>query len=83
MLYQEPFRRENNKWEPTPADFMTDLRGVVAGEAAGWCLHNGAQAEAPAKQPCRSLDLRDEPLFEQLAAGEENVANDTSKRIGS
>ncbi len=31
------------------ADFLTDLRGAVAGGAAGWCLHNGSQDTAPGK----------------------------------
>ena len=29
--YQEPFRRGYGKWEPTAADFLTDLRGAVEG----------------------------------------------------
>ena len=45
--YQEPFRRGYSQWEPTAADFLTDLRGALAGGAAGWCFHNGSQRAAP------------------------------------
>ena len=48
------------------ADFPTDLRGAVTGGAAGWCLHNGSQRNAPDGQPRRSFDLRERRLFDQL-----------------
>jgi hypothetical protein len=64
--YQEPFRRGYVDWEPTAADFLTDLRGAVAGGAAGWCFHNGLQRSAEDQQPRRSFDLRSKRLFDQL-----------------
>jgi hypothetical protein len=71
--YQEPFRRGYGRWEPGAADFLTDLRGALAGGAAGWCFHNGAQRGTPDNLPRRSFDLRQRRLFEQLD-GEERQA---------
>ena len=64
--YQEPFRRGYGKWNPKAEDFVADLRGALAGGAAGWCFHNGAEHEAPDGQPRRSFDLREKRLFDQL-----------------
>jgi hypothetical protein len=64
--YQEPFRRGYAEWEPTAADFLADLRGAVAGGAAGWCFHNGTQRNAPNQEPRRSFDLSSRRLFDQL-----------------
>jgi len=64
--YQEPFRRGYTDWEPKAEDFLTDLRGAVAGGAAGWCFHNGTQRGAPNGEPRRSFDLRNNRLFDQL-----------------
>ena len=71
--YQEPFRRGYSQWEPAAADFFADLRGSMAGGAAGWCFHNGQQRSASDKQPRRSFDLRDRRLFDQLDAEELKV----------
>lgn len=73
ILYQEPFRRGYTDWEPSAADFLDDLRGAVAGGAAGWCLHNGSQRGAEGERPRRSFDLRDGRLFDQLDATEREV----------
>jgi hypothetical protein len=72
--YQEPFRRGYGDWPPAAADFLMDLHGAIAGGAAGWCLHNGAQDKAPGNQPRRSFDLRDKRLFDQLDSEEQKVA---------
>ena len=65
--WQEPFRRGFSKgWEPGVEDYLTSARGVRAGGAAGWCLHNGDQRRASRQRPRRSFDLRDGPLFAQL-----------------
>jgi hypothetical protein len=64
--YQEPFRRGYTSWEPTAADFLTDLRGALRGGAAGWCFHNGGQRTRRDEQPRRSFDLRTKRLMEQL-----------------
>jgi len=71
--YQEPLRRGYNDWQPARDDFLTDLRGALAGGAAGWCLHNGAQQGAPDSRPRRSFDLRDGRLFDQLDDVERSV----------
>lgn len=71
--YQEPFRRGYTQWEPTAADFLTDLRGAVAGGAAGWCFHNGTQRNGPDQQPRRSFDLRGGRLFDRLDTEERKV----------
>jgi len=71
--YQEPFRRGYTAWEPVAGDFLADLRGAVAGGAAGWCLHNGSQRNTPDNQPRRSFDLSARRLFEQLDAEERIV----------
>jgi hypothetical protein len=71
--YQEPFRRGYESWEPTADDFLTDLRGAVAGGAAGWCFHNGQQRGTPDNRPRRSFDLRAQRLFDQLDAEELKV----------
>ncbi len=64
--YQEPLRRGYAKWIPTAPDFVTDLRGAIAGGAAGWCFHNGAERGTPDSQPRRSFDLSEKRLFDQL-----------------
>ena len=74
--YQEPFRRGYTDWEPTAEDFLTDLRGAVAGGAAGWCFHNGAERKGPGSEPRRSFDLRGKRLFEQLDAAEEKMVRE-------
>jgi hypothetical protein len=66
VQYQEQFRRGYGGWEPVAADFLTDLRGARKGGAAGWCLHNGQQRNAPGNRPARSFDLRGKRLFDQL-----------------
>jgi hypothetical protein len=66
LHYQEPFRRDFGRWQPTAEDFITDLRGAKAGGAAGWCFHNGDQRAQPDGQPRRSFDLREKRMFEQL-----------------
>jgi hypothetical protein len=73
--YQEPFRRGYRSWEPTPADFLTDLRGALKGGAAGWCLHNGGQRTKPDEQPRRSFDLRAKRLLDQLDEAEMSVVS--------
>lgn len=77
--YQEPFRRGYGPWEPVAADFLADLRGAVAGGAAGWCFHNGPERNAPDKQPRRSFDLRERRLFDQLDPEEQKVAAEAGK----
>jgi len=72
--HQEPFRRGYGRWEPTADDFLTDLRGAIAGGAAGWCFHNGAQRATPDSRPRRSFDMRLRRLFEQLDEQERKVA---------
>jgi hypothetical protein len=67
---QEPFRRGYLDWQPTVADFATDLRGAIDGGAAGWCFHNGSERGAPDEQPRRSFDLRTRRLWDQLDAEE-------------
>jgi hypothetical protein len=65
ILYQEPFRRSYS-YAPSVKDFETDLRGALAGGAAGWCFHNGDSRDAKDGRPRRSFDLREQRLFEQL-----------------
>ena len=77
--HQEPFRRGYEQWEPAAADFLTDLRGAVAGGAAGWCFHNGTQRDAPDQQPRRSFDLRSRRLFDQLDDEERKVVAEAAK----
>ena len=64
--YQEPIRRGYARWNPKAEDFATDLRGAIAGGAAGWCFHNGDQRGASDGQTRRSFDLRSRRLFDQL-----------------
>ena len=68
--HQEPFRRGYAGWEPVADDFLADLRGAIAGGAAGWCFHNGSQRTTPDNRPCRSFDLRERRLIDQLDAEE-------------
>jgi len=79
--HQEPFRRGYQPWEPTAADFLTDLRGAVAGGAAGWCFHNGTQRNAPDQQPRRSFDLRSRRLFDQLDDQERKVVAEAAQVV--
>ncbi|MBI4324708.1 MAG: hypothetical protein HY674_05535, partial [Chloroflexi bacterium] len=71
--YQEPFRRGYGKWEPGAEDFTADVRGALAGGAAGWCFHNGDERDRANGQPRRSFDLRAQRLFEQLDAEEQKA----------
>jgi hypothetical protein len=80
--YQEPFRRGYGGWQPAAEYFLIDLRGAVAGGAAGWCFHNGAQNGAPASQPRRSFDLHDKRLFDQLDSEELKVTAEVNKAVG-
>jgi hypothetical protein len=66
LHYQEPFRRDFGKWQPRAEDYVTDLKGALAGGAAGWCWHNGDNRAAKQGQPRRSFDLRAKRLFAQL-----------------
>jgi hypothetical protein len=66
LHYQEPFRRDFGKWQPRAEDYVTDLKGALAGGAAGWCWHNGDNRSAKEGQPRRSFDLREKRLFAQL-----------------
>ena len=77
--YQEPFRRGYAKWDPTADDFLTDLRGAVAGGAAAWCFHNGARQGATEHRPRRSFDLSERRLFDQLDAEEQKVVAAVAK----
>jgi hypothetical protein len=77
--YQEPFRRGYAKWNPTARDFVTDLKGAMAGGAAGWCFHNGSEGSAPDAQPRRSFDLSQKRLFHQLDAEERNAIDELAK----
>jgi hypothetical protein len=71
---QEPFRRGYQKgWEPPADAFLADLRGALAGGAAGWCLHNGATAGGEEGRPRRSFDLREARLLDGLDAVEREV----------
>jgi hypothetical protein len=79
--HQEPFRRGYGTWEPVAADFLTDLRGAVAGGAAGWCLHNGSEQNTPDQEPRRSFDLRSKRLFEQLDAEELKVVREAAAQV--
>ncbi len=81
--YQEPFRRGYETWEPTAADFLEDLRGAVAGGAAGWCFHNGSQRTVADGEPRRSFDLRTRRLFEQLDAEEQTVMAEAARLAAS
>jgi hypothetical protein len=83
ILYQEPFRRGYTRWEPQTEDFLNDLRGALAGGAAGWCFHNGQQADAADKQPRRSFDLRKRRLFDQLDAVEQRVVQQAATGLTS
>lgn len=81
--YQEPFRRGYTDWEPKAADFLADLRGALAGGAAGWCFHNGQQRGAPGNHPRRSFDLRDQRLFDQLDAEERKVVAQAARELSA
>lgn len=71
--HQEPFRRGYADWDPVAEDFLTDLRGAIAGGAAGWCFHNGSQRTTPDNRPRRSFDLREQRLIDQLDFEERKV----------
>jgi hypothetical protein len=77
--YQEPFRRGYAGWDPAAEDYLTDLRGAVRGNAAGWCLHNGDQRTTRDRRPGRSFDLRELRLYDQLDEVEMAVARQVRK----
>lgn len=78
--YQEPFRKDFGKWQPTAQDFLTDLKNAIQGGAAGWCFHNGDARQKPDGRPRRSFDLRESEgrLFDQLDADEKIVVEKAS-----
>jgi outer membrane protein assembly factor BamB len=73
LHYQEPFRRDFGTWQPRATDYVTDLKGALAGGAGGWCWHNGANHAAKDGRPRRSFDLREQRLFAQLDKEEAKV----------
>jgi len=79
--YQEPFRRGYTTWQPSAKDFLTDLRGALAGGAAGWCFHNGSQRGVPDEEPRRSFDLRTRRLWVQLDDEERQVITGAGKVV--
>ena len=81
LHYQEPFRRGYGNWVPDADDFLTDLRGAIAGGSAGWCFHNGSQRNGPHGQPRRSFDMRQRRLWEQLDAQEIRFVNAAGSEI--
>jgi hypothetical protein len=80
LLYQEPFRRGYGKWQPVAEDYLRDLRGAVAGGAAGWCFHNGEQGDAADHEPRRSFDMSRKRLFEQIDREERRVVDEANYR---
>ncbi len=78
---QEPFRRGYGRWEPVAADFVADLRGSLAGGAAGWCFHNGGQRTSPDNQVRRSFDMRQQRLFDQLDEEERKVVESVAPEL--
>ncbi|MFA6240154.1 MAG: cellulase family glycosylhydrolase [Candidatus Hydrogenedentales bacterium] len=73
VLYQEPFRRGYDDWQPSAADFRTDLEQARSSGAAGWCFHNGSvRGGVSDGRPRRSFDLRtaEGRLFDQFDAEE-------------
>jgi hypothetical protein len=66
LMYDEPFRRGYADWNPTAKDFATDLAGAKSGHAAGWCFHNGGQANTRDHRPARSFDMSKKRLLDQL-----------------
>jgi hypothetical protein len=80
--YQEPFRRGYGGWQPVAEDYLVDLRGAMAGGAAGWCFHNGAQNGVPASQPRRSFDLHHKRLFDQLDSEELKAIAEVNQAVG-
>lgn len=73
--HQEPFRRGYDGWQPAAVDFLDDLRGALAGGAAGWCFHNGSERGSSDNQPRRSFDLRASRLFDQLDSEEQKTVS--------
>src|SRR5262249_52276629 len=59
--YQEPFRRDFGAWQPRAEDYVADLKGAIAGGAAGWCLHYGANGAALDRRPRRSRPSNERP----------------------
>jgi hypothetical protein len=70
LHYQEPFRRDFGGWQPRSEDYVADLKAALAGGAAGWCWHNGANSAAKDGRPRRSFDLRYQRLFTVRRRGE-------------
>lgn len=72
--YQEPFRRDYGRWQPVAEDFLEDLRGALAGGAAGWCLHNGGpRGEHTGPSRCFDMSEGNGRLLDQLDTEEMTV----------
>jgi hypothetical protein len=80
---QEPFRRDYGDWQPDANAFLTDLRGAIAGGAAGWCLHNGSNRHAADGEPRRSFDLSPErgPFLDTLDEVERAVLDQMAREL--
>jgi hypothetical protein len=65
ILYQEPFRRGYENWQPKADDFVRDLHGAKAGGAGGWCFHTGADRRDRGHLR-RCFDLSEKGLYDQL-----------------
>jgi len=58
VVYQEPFRRGLDGWQPGANDYLTDFRAAMESGAAGWFFHNGPAGANPQSRPRRCFDLR-------------------------
>ena len=78
--YQEPFRRDYGRWEPSAADFLEDLSGAMpAGPPAGASTTDGRGPAAD--RPRRSFDLHARRLFDQLDAEERKVVDRAASQV--
>lgn len=78
---QEPFRRGYAQYEPTVDDFIRDCSGAKLAEAAGWCLHNGADGNTDDRRPWRSFNMSKERLYPQLDGVERIAAKSITDAI--
>ncbi len=78
---QEPFRRGYTTYNPVEDDFLRDCNGGKLAGAAGWCLHNGSNANDTPPHRSFQMTNSDGRLYAQWDSVETNVTNWVSPHI--
>ena len=81
VLHQEPFRRGYTAWEPAATDFLTDLRGAVAGEPRAGAFITERKATRRTRSLAARLISAQSGFFDQLDTEERKVVTDAAALV--